>query len=80
MRIATMWGIWDTLANRLATDQYGHLKLYSKESSARRRAQSDNNAVFPKMDRYAIIVVDATVDVVWGKPNYIEVTKAGDAS
>ena len=68
-----MWGIYDTYSNQLDVDQYDHLKLYSTEKAARRRAQSGNNSVYPKMDRYAIIRVTVTKDIVWGKPNYITV-------
>ena len=68
-----MYALYDTYGNKLDYDQYGHLKLYGNEKAARRRAQSENNSVYPKMDRYAVIKVNPQMDIVWGKPNYITV-------
>jgi len=68
-----MYAVYDTLTKAIAVDQHGHSKLYSKEKSARRRAQSDNNAVYPKMDRYAVIKVNPQMDIVRGQPNFTRV-------
>ena len=68
-----MFAVYDTYNSSLAYDRYDHLKLYATEKAARRRAQSDNNAVYPKMDRYAVVRVNVEPEVVWGKVNFTTV-------
>lgn len=67
-----MFAVFDTLENKLDADQYGHVKVYSTEKAARRRAQSHNTAVYPRMNRFGTIKVNLSPEIVWGKPNYKE--------
>lgn len=51
----------------VAFDQYGHVKVYATEKAARRKANSDNNAVSPKMDRYEVGYVNLALEFDQGR-------------
>ena len=52
-----MYVVFDTLSGWAMTDPYGHFKVYSTITAARRRASRENNAVYPTMTRYTVKTV-----------------------
>ena len=71
-----MYAVYDLIKDRIDQDEHGHVKIYSGEKAARRRAQSLNNSVAPKMEMYGIIKVAMRPEMIQGSPNVLDARNA----
>lgn len=68
-----MFIVFDKVKNQPDVDQYGHVKVYSTEAAAKRRAGSENNACCPKLDRFAVAPVSLRFQYDQGKIIYTSI-------